>query len=232
MAFPYIPPRSELDSVRPEELTLFLEAAARKTDAYKELRRMILRKWTEPHPILQLDAWLQRWNLANFDDYELNQHIRGWTFELLDWWKREPAMAASLRVDHWRSLRNALAPDSNDSEPTPIAWTHYNSNRESWEQYERRKRQAFECLLAKEKSAAQAKMSRYGLQETKRRERTRNPLIDYEWLALAVCKNRSAREIAIQYFGEQNQLRNAERVKKALQSLYQRGFVQRSGEVS
>lgn len=104
---PYVPPRSSIDPTPPELIVVFLEAVARKTTAFLELRDQILpeygrRGWKvvekrplrfrgqhstlgQMAPLEKIKIWLERWNLSRFQDYEVNQRIESFVFQILDW---------------------------------------------------------------------------------------------------------------------------------------------------
>ena len=94
MTLPDLPPLNPGDPAPHELIIPFLDAVARKTEAFRELREKILPKWNPPKaPVRAIHQWLARWRLDSFADHGLNENIQSWVFQILAWWKRDPKAA-------------------------------------------------------------------------------------------------------------------------------------------
>ena len=99
-ALPKVPPRSQLDPAPHELINHFLDAVARKTGAFRDLRDIVLPTFDPPRmPEPGIEGWIQKWHLSSFEDYEVNERIASFAFQILVWWKRDPNAAKELRVD-------------------------------------------------------------------------------------------------------------------------------------
>jgi len=216
---PYIPPFSELDPPPHELIVLFLEAVARVTPAFQELRDSVLShttKRTEIHK-KSVSAWIERWHL-NFENYELRERVEGWVYEVLDWWLRDPEARQNLKIDIgcWdNSTRHR-------STVLPLGLKPWNPEQECFEAYTA----AVKRLLHEQKREGEAVMERFDMRPYLTRERD-SLVVDgvkkprpkewtFEWLALRVCNGWSDAQIAnrLEYKGVKS-----DAVKKARRAL-------------
>jgi len=202
----------------PLELVLsFLDAVARKTDAFRELRDEILPLCASPivAPLAMIDAWLSRWHLNSFADLELNDRIHAWVFEIIDYWRSDSRAADALRVDCGWVASKPAAPRP----PSPVRYDPYDDRRESPAAYKKRMVTAWRKLIVEEITRGKEERQAQSLLPP-RRDRGRDPREDFEWLALFLCRGLSDAEIAQLY----KIPGRAGMVKKARQRLYLIGF--------
>lgn len=216
MALPYVAPFSAADPPSPDLIALFLEAVARTTPAFKELRASILPKYSPPHAdVKAIEAWIRKWHL-DFENHNLRQPVQSWIFSVLDYWRRDAQARKSLLVDcgWWERLPKARL--SSDKRAEPILLPQWNPDREGFESYATRMRAGFEKYLQEQRRTREGEFQKYGMRPYAKRATKRSPVWDFEWLALSVCCGKSAGEIANrpQYGGVKS-----EAVKKALQKL-------------
>ena len=216
MALPYVAPFSAADPPSPDLITLFLEAVARTTPAFKELRASILPKFSRPHaPVAEIEAWSRKWHL-DFENYELRDKVESWIYNVLDYWHGDVQARESLRVDcgWWERLPKANL--SSDKRAEPVMIPQWNPDREGFESYATRMRAGFEKILQEQMRTRESEFQKYNVRPYEKRETKRPPVWDFEWLALSVCRSWSAAKIANrpEYRGVKS---NA--VKKALQKL-------------
>jgi hypothetical protein len=212
--FAFVPPRNQLDPVTHEDLLLFLDAVARKTPAFRQLRDKILPLCTSPTqgPVTMIASWVNQWHLGSFKEYETNERIHAWVFEVLDSWKRDPSAAVSLRVDcGWKRGKIGLPRPRWIRMKLPLPELDY----ESLADYRCKIVTFADQIFADE-------MERWNLRYHHRRDMGQGSNRDFEWLALAICKQMSAGEIAI--VSRIGGSKGTDKVKKALQALYKQGF--------
>lgn len=218
--FPHIPPTHPLDEPPPEQLILFLEAVARVTPAFVELRDEVLPKWIE-RPLTRgavdsADQWRVKWNLNKWP----NDRLQGWIYDVLDHWTSHPDAAKELAIDQgWRSIAPLGRNTITRREVVARFEIHaYDCDLESLDSYGARLHTAIDEVVAKEREKYESLKARYTLQSRARRERGYPPHRPYEWLALHICLERSDGYIA------KDKKHNPERVsrdviKKARQRL-------------
>ncbi len=173
MSIPYIPPRSEMDPPAPELVVLFLEAVARVTPAFQELRERALPRCDFSRNYVPLDdlrRWWARWHL-DFENCEAREMAESWTVNVLRDWAHDPAHAAGLKVDcgWWEHLKDPRLRLISDR---PIlAW---NPDREPLDAWNARSE---EMVLRQRK-----RLEQYGAESYQP-----ETLFAFEYLALRVC---------------------------------------------
>ena len=181
---------------------LFFEAAARVTDAFRELRDTIYPLCEgradgslKCFPELELETWRRKWHLE-FEDGELCGMVRSWIFQVLESWCRDNERREALRVDcgYWEYLDSPNRPGVGGDRAFDLKTPGWNSNRESCSAWEARVRAGFEEFIQQERRREQAKLERYGAVPFQ----PENPLA-FEWLALSVCARLSDSRIALRY---------------------------------
>jgi hypothetical protein len=238
MSLPYIPPFSRIDHGEPpcsELVILFIEAVARVTDAFKELRDSILPLYARAetirdarrryplathekpqHPIDEAHAWAKRWKLE-FENNELDERVFAWAFFVLDAWHRNAESRDSLRVDCGWWDRSPKVKMSADRPGVPALLSQWNPDREDFGPYATGMRARFEKFLQGEKRRVEQELERFDMRPYRKRERKRPPGWDFEWVALHRCRGFSDAKIAQQktrYPGVSREV-----VKKARQAL-------------
>lgn len=110
-----------------------------------------------------------------------------------------------------------------DRKPIELQFLPYNLFREPFHVWAQKKREALEQLIDKERAIYQKELDQYGLKEyNKRSGKSDHPNIEFEWLALSVCKAQTDAQIALAYRLPQNT--GKDRVKKARRALLELGF--------
>jgi len=225
----YIPPFSDYDRPSPELVILFLEAVARVTPAFRELRDSVLplspqRDTPSDKGYDEMVEWIRRWHLL-FENSELNEMIEPWICRVLHWWSQDPVARETLRVDcQWWERSTKLG---TDKKPVQTELSQWNPDRENFEKYARRMRSNLETFLQEQKRIAEQDLERFGQRPYRKRDRDRPAAWDFEWLALSICRKLSDGEIAQrqEYKGVRR-----ESVKKARQALQQKLKISRSGK--
>jgi hypothetical protein len=218
MPLPGVPPRSPLDPVPAEIIVPFLDAAARVTNAFRELRDDILPTVdaSREHG-LAVGEWLHKWRLDNFADDGVNEHIRSWVSQILDWWKRDGRAAEELRVDCGYDFKLSTRG------VRTVRINRYDG-RNSPDDYAQKIRSQCERLIHEELGAFKQDVEKFGLITIRRRNRGRNLNERFEWLALWLCAGMSDSEIAERY-----RMARTERqlIRKDRNVLFRQGFQQR-----
>jgi hypothetical protein len=212
---PYIPPFSA-DDLSQDLLVLFLEAVARVTPAFNELRDGISPNYYPRHtPFTEIAAWAQRWHL-DFENYELRERVESWVYQVLDHWHHDSNSRKQLFVDLGWWKRPPKFKLSSDKRAEPVLMPQWNPDREAFESYATRMRAGFEKTLQEQRRTRESELERYGMRAYGKRAAKRSPAWDFEWLALSVCCAWSAGQIANrpQYGGVKS-----DAIKKALQKL-------------
>ena len=194
MAIPYVAPFAAMDPPPHDLIVLFLEAVARVTPAFTELRASVLPKYSPPSaPVDEIKTWMRTWNLDfPTSGCELREQVENWVFRVLDWWRCEPEMGnagwleRSKRPDVRRSVSSAVA----------VSVPPWSPAEEGFEAYATRMRAGFEKVLQEERRTRETELETYDMRPYLKRETKRPPVWDFEWLALSVCLGWSAGEIA------------------------------------
>jgi hypothetical protein len=216
VTLPHVAPFSAADPPSSDLIILFLEAVARVTPAFEELRNSILPKYSPPRADVEaIEAWIRKWHL-DFENHYLRQPVQSWIFSVLDYWRRDVQARKSLRVDcgWWERLPKVKM--SSDKRAEPVLISQWNPDREGFESYATRMRNGFEKLLQEQKRTGDSELQKYDMRPYEKRATKCSPVWDFEWLALSVCCGKSAGEIANRpkYRGVKS-----DAVKKALQKL-------------
>ncbi len=166
-------------------MILFLEAVARVTPAFQELREQLLPRceFSRNHvPLEDLDTWFARWHL-NFSDYELHEMVESWTHDVLRDWARNAERAHELNVDcgYWERLNNR----SRRTVAERLMWT-WDPQREPFEDWDKRARRM--------KEQQEDELRKYDATLY----RPEN-LLTFEYLALSICSCESDGKIAMRY---------------------------------
>jgi len=213
MSLPYIPPVSPGDRPSPELVILFLEAVARVTPAFLQLRDRIFPECDLDHnrvPLADVDAWRQRWHF-DFENYQLREMIESWTIEVLRCWHKEPEHREALRVD--RGWWNRSPKVVTGGERIGAQVRGWDSAREPFEVWRDRLRKNIQEFSRDERNRDQVQYDSVHYQPE-------NSLA-FEWLALSVCCGFSDAKIAHHYRDRKANPRKATpaAVKKARQRL-------------
>ena len=180
---PYIPPRSPEDHIPEELAVLFLEAVARVTPAFRELREQVFPKCAPDKNHFSLDAieaWLHDWHL-DFDDGEIAHPVHDWTIEVLRFWAAHSDAREQLAVDcGWReylkSPKRRMAGDT--------ALPGWNPCRETYDAWQVR-------VLEPHRKRREAELENYGATSYEPES-----TLAFEWLAFSVCLRLPDGEIA------------------------------------
>lgn len=187
---PYVPPSSEIDPPPAVLVMLFLQAVARVTDAFKELREEILPLCGERTlPLAKISDWLERWHLNDFPNYELNEKIDSWIHVVLYQWRHDPDGARTLRIE---PVRRQWPP----AKKVQFEFYEYDLYRESFEDWGRALREKCEGVIAAERAKWEIDQDRFGMKPYLKRDRGRPHEWEFEWLAYSRCNLRSDQWIA------------------------------------
>lgn len=220
----YLPPRASDDPVAQELVFRFLDGLASVTDAFRELRDDILPNCERHGDGFYLkrapgfDEWLRRWNLDSFEDGELNNRISWWASEILQQWKNDPKAAMALRTEcGWT---RGMLPHTIEPRLIEVKVPRPEPDYESLADYRNKIEAIADEIFTEE-------MKDYRLEYYNRRDQGSDR--DFEWLALAVCKQMSAGQIAVWTSGPKSletgrSPASRETIKKALDVLYKQGF--------
>lgn len=208
----FVPPFSDFDGPSPELVILLFEAMARVTDAFRELRDTILPRYDPPNvPVNDIESWVSRWHLGDFENTDLGNYARSFPFMVLDYWRRNTEARDALRVDcEWWDRR------PKQLEFVTASLSTWDLMREDFDVYAKRMRDKFEKYLQEQRRSGEGELERFGMRQFRQRERNRPAAWDFEWVALSLCCGLSDGQIALrkEYRGV-----TRESVKKARQKL-------------
>ena len=230
VSFPYIPPRSPGDEPSPEEIALFLEAVARVTDAFRELRDTI--KVSDEggrfhFDMAAYDAWFARWRFDALPcqvpepAHPLKERIDSWCIDVLRRWQRHPEERERLEVHRglWEWNSNPGNKLATDRPPRQIKMQSFNMERESFANYRARMIEGFEKVLKEENVLETERMKKYRARTKQRRKRELAPEDSYDIFALHHCRGLSDGEIQLWYKRERRRQLRVATIKMARKRL-------------
>jgi hypothetical protein len=197
--------------VAPDLAVLLLEAVARVTPAFQELRRKILPRCRFDEnrvPLAAIDAWLSRWHL-DFRNGRLRHLARDWAVQVLRYWAAHPEARDALAVDcgWWRDREDSRLAVAGDT------WLPgWNPQRESHATWAAR----LAATVREEKRRAEGDLRHYDATSYAPENR-----LAFEWLVLSVCCELSDAAIVRRY---RDRKVSRAAVKKARQRLAARLF--------
>ena len=184
---PYIPPRSPEDHIPEELVVLFLEAVARVTPAFQELREQVFPKCDpdkNDFPLDAIEVWLRHWRFDTVDR-ELTHLVHDWTIEVLRFWAAHPAAREALAVDCGWWVKDPKRHLGNDIALVLPGWNPYRETYKDW------RVRVLEPTVRKHHRDREAELEKYGATPYE----PENTLA-FDWLALKVCLHLSDGAIA------------------------------------
>jgi hypothetical protein len=227
MKLPHIPARMDHDELAPEEVVPLLDAYARLTPAFHELRETVWPMFAAKQGSYSaaLDAWQEKYRLLGFGaethnnirkwcegrfsanrrespTAETHNNIRKWCEGILLDWTRNEAAREALRVDQGRWEPGARIKRLLDLRPAlRVEVPQWNYNVEPESAYRARVMEAFQTFLDSHVSGEKARLRQNGIEARAKRERKYDPALPYDWLVLHRYHGLSDGQIAMKYRG-------------------------------